>query len=182
MLRFLLVGGFALCVSAGELDQPRVEGGVVLGGLREGVFREYPVLAGGRVSVHTFRFLDAEFEVNRYPIGGAASSYPATQALFGVRAGRRLGGLGIYGKLRPGFISFDANSYVPTLGRRATLDAGGVLELYSKHHVAGRLDLGDTVVWYGKNLVIPSISGVGGSVIAGTRHQLQWSLGLSLWF
>ena len=182
MFRLLLACAFALSLSAGELDQPRAEAGVVLGGLREGVFREYPVVGGGRVSVHTFRFVDAEVEVNRFPIGGAASSFPATQTLFGIRAGRRIGNLGVYGKLRPGFISFDANPYVPALGRRAALDAGGILEVYSRHHVAGRLDLGDTVVWYGKDLVIPSISGVGGSVTAGTRHQLQWSVGLSVWF
>jgi hypothetical protein len=182
MSRLLMVGVFALSLSAGELDQPRVEAGVVLGGLREGVFREYPVVGGGRVSVHTFRFVDAEVEVNRFPIGGAASSYPATQALFGLRAGRRIGNLGVYGKLRPGFISFDSNPYVPALGRRAALDAGGILELYSRRHIAGRMDFGDTVVWYGTDLVITSISGVGGSVTAGTRHQLQWSVGLSVWF
>ena len=182
MFRLMVVCATALTLSAGELDQPRVEVGVVLGGLREGVLREYPVVGGGRVSIHTWRFLDAEVEVNRFPIGGAASSYPATQALFGLRAGRRIGNLGVYGKLRPRFISFDSNQYVPALGRRAALDAGGILELYSRHHIAGRMDFGDTVVWYGKDLVIPSISGVGGSVTAGTRHQLQWSVGLSVWF
>ena len=173
MFRFLVACAVALSLSAAELDQPRVEAGVVLGGLREGVFREYPVLGGGRVTIHTLRFVDADVEVNRFPIGGAASSYPASQALFGVRAGRRFGGLGIYGKLRPGLVSFDANPYLPALGTRAALDAGAVLELYSRHHLAARLDVGDTVVWYGN---------VGGSVTAGTRHQLQWSVGLSVWF
>ena len=91
MVRLLVACAFAFSLSAADFEQPRVEAGVLVGGLREGIFREYPVLAGGRVSVHTFWLLDAEAEVNRFPIGGAASSYPATQALFGARVGRRLG-------------------------------------------------------------------------------------------
>ncbi len=167
MVRLLVVCAFALSLSAADFEQPRVEAGVLVGGLREGIFREYPVLAGGRVSVHTFWLLDAEAEVNRFPIGGAASSYPATQALFGARVGRRLGPFGVYGKLRPGFIRFDRNLYDPKLGTQPALDAGGILELYSSRHVAGRFDFGDTMVWYAG---------------AGARHQLQWSVGLSLWF
>jgi len=43
----------------------------------------------------------------------------------------------------------------------------------SRRHLAARPDLGDTIVWCGKDLVISSISGVGGSVTAGKRHQLN---------
>jgi hypothetical protein len=181
MFRSLLVCAFALSLSAGELDQPRVEAGVVLGGLREGVFREYPVVGGGRVTLHTFRFVDAEVEVNRFPIGGAASSFPATQSLFGVRAGRRIGKVGVYGKLRPGFIlSTPTHMSRRLVEQRLSMPA----EFWrsTRGTVAGRLDLGDTVVWYGKDLVIPSISGVGGSVTAGTRHQFNGVSVMSVWF
>ena len=89
MFRCVLFCALAFSLSGADLEQPRVEAGVAVGGLREGIFGEYPVLAGGRVSVHTFWLLDAEAEVNRFPIGGAASSFPATQALFGARVGRR---------------------------------------------------------------------------------------------
>ncbi len=167
MFRFLLACSFVLSLAAADFEQPRVEAGLLVGGLKEGIFGEYPVLAGGRVSVHTFWLLDAEAEVNRFPIGGAAANYPATQALFGARVGRRIGPFGLYGKLRPGFVRFDRNLYDPKLGTQAALDAGGILELYSSRHAAGRFDLGDTMVWYGG---------------AGARHQLQWSVGLSLWF
>jgi hypothetical protein len=166
MVRCLLVCAFTLSLSAAGFEQPRVEAGVLVGGLKEGIFGEYPVLAGGRVSVHTFWLLDAEAEVNRFPIGGAASNYPATQALFGARVGRRIGPFGVYGKLRPGFIRFDQNLYDPKLGTQPALDAGGILELYSARHIAGRFDVGDTMVWYS----------------GAARHQLQWSVGLSLWF
>ena len=77
---------------------------------------------------------------------------------------------------------YDANAYVPNLGTRPALDLGGVLEFYSSRHFAGRMDFGDTTVWYGSDIVIPPISGPGPNVVPGTRHQLQWSLGVSVWF
>ena len=161
---------------------PRAEIGVQLSGIRETVFGEYPVGGGGRVTVHAFHFVDAEAEINRYPIGGAAALFPATEATFGVRVGWRWGPFGLYGNLRPGFMRFDANARIPNLGTRAALDWGGVLELYSSRHVATRFDLGDVVVWYGKDTVVPPISAPGTGTIAGTRHQLKWSVGVSLWF
>ena len=162
--------------------QPRAEIGVQLSGIRETVFGEYPVGGGGRVTVHAFHFVDAEAEINRYPIGGAAALFPATQATFGVRVGQRWGPFGLYGNVRPGFMRFDANTRIPDLGTRAVLYWGGVLELYSRRHFAARFDLGDAVVWYGKDTVVPPILAPGTGTIAGTRHQLKWSLGVSLWF
>ena len=87
--------------------------------------------------------------------------------------------IGVYGKLRPGFMSCDKNPYVPTLGTSAALDFGGILEFYSRRHIAARVDLGGTVVWYGSGIVIPAISRVGGSVVPGTRNQHQWNIGVS---
>lgn len=175
---------FALAASmaGADFEHPGGEVGVLLGGIQENVLGESPVIGGGRVSVHIFRLIDAEAEVSRYPLGGATSLFPATQGLFGVRAGRRFGGLGIYAKLRPGFMRFDPNLYVPNLGTRPALDAGGIIEFYSRRHLAARIDFGDTVVWYGSDIVIPPISGIGGNVIARTRHQFQWGLGISVWF
>ncbi len=129
---------------------------------------EKPLTGGGRVTVHASRFLDAEAEVNRFPIGGAASNYPATQALFGARAGVRRWPFGIFAKARPGFLRFDDVLNHPNLGTRAALDLGVILEGYSRHHVAVRADFGDTVVFYGRE--------------TGTRHQFQGSFGISLWF
>lgn len=178
VLPFLAALGLAGLCSA---QAPRLEIGVQLSTIRENVLGEYPLGGGGRVTVHAFRFIDAEAEVNRYPIGGGGAIFPATQVLLGARAGRRFGPLELYGKLRPGFMRLDANPYVPNLGTRAALDIGGVIEFYSSRHIAGRIDFGDTAVWYGHDIVIPAISGVGGSVVPGTRHQLQWSLGISFW-
>jgi hypothetical protein len=170
MIRFVFLSLLLILPLVGaDFDQPRVEAGVLLGGIKEPALGEYPVIAGGRITIRAWRLLDGEAEVSRYPIGGSASNYPATIALFGARAGRRFGNLGLYGKVRPGFISFDSNLNRPSLGTRPALNAGGILEFYSTRHLAARFDLGDTVVWYGRQG-------------PGTRHQLQWSVGVSAWF
>ncbi len=178
-LRFLLALLFALPLFS---QTPRAEIGVELGGIRETVLGEYPVSGGGRVTVHLWRLIDAEAEVNRIPIGGGVALFPATQLLAGARVGRRFGRFGIYGKARPGVMRFDANLYTPNLNARPALDVGGVLEAYSSRHLAFRMDFGDTAVWYGRDISIPLISEPGPDVVPGTRHQLQWSMGLSVWF
>ena len=181
-ITLILALALALSLAGADSEHPRREIGVLLGGIQEHVLGEYPVIGGGRASVHIFRLIDAEAEVSRYPLGGGTSLFPATQGLFGVRAGRRFGGLGVYAKLRPGFMRFHANLYVPNLGTRPAVDAGGIIEFYSRRHLAARIDFGDTVVWYGRDIVIPPISGIGGNVVPRTRHQFQWGLGISVWF
>jgi hypothetical protein len=180
-MRLTLLCMLALPLAAADFEHPRVEAGVLLGGIRESVLGEYPLLAGGRATVHDWQFVDAEAEVDRYPIGGATTLFPATQALFGARIGHRFGGIGVFAKLRPGLVRFDPNLYVPKLGTRPALDASGTIEFYSRRHLASRVDFGDTIVWYGSDIVIPPISGIGGDVIPRTRHQFQWSLGVSVW-
>ena len=182
VIRLILFVGSLVWACGASAQTPRIELGLQLSGIRNGVLREYPLGGGGRITVHVFRFLDAEAEVNRFPIGGAISNYPATQVLAGTRLGKRFGPLGIYGKVRPGFMRFDENLYIRGLGMRPALDIGGVIEFYSRHYVAGRLDFGDTAVWYGNDTIVPPISGTGGNVVPNTRHQLQWSVGFSIWF
>jgi len=170
---------FSLALSA---QSPRAEIGLEFGGLRQNVFGEYPVTAGGRLTVHAWSLFDGEAQVDRFPVGGGVALFPGTEVTIGTRVGRRFGPIGVYGKVAPGFIRFDSNLYTPTLGTRPTLAVGGVLEFYSRRHIAARFDIGDTVVWYGTDLTVPAIAAPGPATVAGTRHQAQWSLGLSVWF
>jgi hypothetical protein len=133
---------------------------------------EKPAAAGGRVTIGLLPFLDAEVEINRFPIGGAVSNFPGTQFLFGARAGKRIGSLGLFAKVRPGFTRFDATVNSPTLGTRPVLDFGGIVEYYSRHHIAARFDFGDAIVFYG----------AGQPAASGTRHQFQGGFGVSVWF
>jgi hypothetical protein len=155
--------------AAAFAQTPRFEIGVQASVLDERkAIGEKPAMAGGRISARVFRFIDADFEVNRFPIGGAQSSFPGTEVLLGGRAGYHLGHFGLFGRMRPGFVKFDRNQYPPQLGTRPALDIGGTLEIYSSYHVAVRIDYGDTIVWYGP--------------VIGTRHQLQGSFGVGVWF
>jgi hypothetical protein len=172
---------FAIFSCTGSAQDPRFEIGVQLSGLRENVLGEYPLGGGGKVTVRALRFVAAEAEVDRYPIGGGTALYPATQVSLGARVGRRIGPLGIYGIARPGWMSFDTNAYVPKLGIRPALDFGAALEFYSRRHMAARMDVGDSVVWYGLD-AIPAIYRPGPSIVPGARHQLHWTLGFSFWF
>ena len=95
----LLIAAAALV--AAEPEDARFKAGVQIGALDEReALAEKPLIAGGRFSVRALRFLDAEVEVNRFPIGGTAAEFPGTEFLFGAKAGYRGGPFGMG---RPGF-------------------------------------------------------------------------------
>ena len=117
---------------------------------------------GGRFTFNFNRSIAAEAEVNFFPqkqfILNADGN--AIQAQFGVKIGKRFEKFGIFGKLRPGFLSVNRfGTFTPPPGtqvgplnfileRRAffTLDAGGVLELYPSRRTVVRFEAGDTVI------------------------------------
>lgn len=169
---FLMLFSPFLTLFAAESQNARFEAGFQVGALDErDALSEKPAIAGGRVSVRALRFLDAEAEVNRFPVGGSSALFPGTQFLFGAKAGYRTGAFGIFGKVRPGFIRFDSdNLNAPALGTRPAVDVGIVLEFYSRRHLFARVDFGDTVVSYG------SYSGF------GTKNQFQGTFGAGVWF
>lgn len=116
---------------------------------------------GGRVTYNFNRSIAAEAEINFFPqqqlIFEASGS--SIQAQFGVKAGKRFEKFGVFGKVRPGFISANSVfSFVP--GSQGSLfpslkidretffstDFGGVLELYPSRRMVVRFDAGDTVI------------------------------------
>jgi hypothetical protein len=110
--------------------------------------------------------IGVEAEFNFFPgdLGRAvALSRHRGQALFGIKAGRRFGDLGVFGKVRPGLVIFGKAPrgvacvtilvYPPPLeclvslgSTNLALDFGGVLEFYPGPHAMIRLDLGDTLI------------------------------------
>jgi hypothetical protein len=75
-----------------QADAAVFEAGVQVGALDErDALREKPVIAGGHAGVRLWRFVGAEAEINRLPIGGAAANFPATEFLFGAKLGYRIG-------------------------------------------------------------------------------------------
>ena len=125
-------------------------------------FDETKLGIGGRFTFNFNRSIAAEAEINFLPQKQFALTADgnAIQAQFGVKAGKRFEKFGIFGKVRPGFLSVDrAGSYIPgasfngpepffTIERRAffTIDAGGVLEFYPSKRTVVRFDAGDTVI------------------------------------
>ena len=88
-----------------------------------------------------------------------------SEGLFGVKAGKRFQKWGIFGKARPGLVSFSKGAFnlVPIGGggpfpfriesRRQTnfaLDVGGVIEFYPSRHIVTRFDFGDTLIRVGQ--------------------------------
>jgi hypothetical protein len=129
--------------------------------------------------------LEAEgnFFPGRYAAAGSFSAGPYEdtnvpsghiyQGQFGVKAGKRFRKVGLFIKIRPGFVGFTRASHLvgitpitiihPFIGPlqfenpefrigRATypsMDAGGVVEFYLSRRIVTRLDMGDTILRYG---------------------------------
>lgn len=98
------------------------------------------------------------------------------QCQFGVKAGKRFKKVGIFGKARPGFVTFTETSRFtgfeamffsnPPRGPAALLfdvpqfrvgaatyfstDIGGVVEFYPSRRIVTRFDVGDTIIRYGE--------------------------------
>jgi hypothetical protein len=132
--------------------------------------------------------------------GGAGrdNSGNITQGLFGVKAGKRFQKWGIFGKARPGVVSFSKgdSEYVlsPTNGfsieqNRGThfaTDLGGVLEFYPSKRLVTRFEGGDTLIHYGErrfnSITFNPITGALGLIPFTTRseirHNFQFAAGV----
>lgn len=170
----------ALLAARAQEPPPRFEAGVHLSTVDQAVLHEKPLGAGGRFTVRLSRFVSLDAEVNRYPVGGAFSVFPLTQVLAGARVGVVLGPVGLFGKIRPGFSSYDATAYKPGVGMKPNLDLGGVIEFYSRRHLGVRFDAGSTVMFYGNGPVRTAMSP--DPIVLGTRVSLQAGAGVFAWF
>jgi outer membrane protein with beta-barrel domain len=161
---------------------------------------------GGRFSYNLTDYLAVEAEGNFFPKSGESDlSVPdghIYQGQFGVKAGKRFSKVGIFAKLRPGFVGFSRVSQLTgtrtiTFGNQQftvgdfrigkesffSTDVGGVLEVYLSRRIITRFDIGDTIIRYG-TFRRPGIS-VSQAILerpAETRHNLQFSAGIGLRF
>ena len=198
---------FVTCVEtrAQEGDVPKVEVGAEFSSLSfnpPAVKREVGV--GGRVTYNLDPHFALEAEVNFFPSGSTRGFTPGgsvLQAQFGLKAGRRWKGFGVFAKARPGFVSFDG-TYRPTvigtetidgttfpvfsftnIGRAThfSADVGGVLEVYPSRRVVARFDAGDTIIRHGPRDEIDFTS-IPARLIrlpAQVTHNFQFSAGVS---
>ena len=120
---------------------------------------------GGRVTYNFNRSIAAEAEVNYLPQTNCqffCSDDDVIQAQFGVKLGKRFKKFGLFGKVRPGFLTVDEGlsfrdsvvivdgvpNFVPKFERTFTftIDAGGVLEFYPSKRMVVRFEAGDTII------------------------------------
>lgn len=124
---------------------------------------------GGRFTFNLTKHLAFEAEGNFFPRQNSLDFFNRGRLLqgqFGIKAGKRFGRFGIFGKARPGFASFskvrtevgiatvidpDGQPFtIPIFGpKRQTyfsMDLGGVLEFYPSRKMLTRIDVGDTVI------------------------------------
>lgn len=172
--------------------------------------RRYETGFGGRFTYNINKNLAIETELNFTPstrtaqelaeagIGrtGPFSGGEKTQVLFGAKYGIRKKKFGVFGKVRPGFIHFNAFPYITDIfkiylpsgelkdmliistEKPATffnVDVGGVFEYYPTKRTIVRFDMGDTIIRYNRQEpkeFNPTF----------TRHNLQMSLGFGFRF
>ena len=219
---FFVVTAASLCLlvnirdTLAQSDTPKFEVGAQFSTIRledfdpgtEIVKREFPNLAssrsndmwepglGLRFTYNLTGMIALEAEANFFPrdkdpdIGFSGGR--KTEYLFGPKIGLRSKRIGVFGKVRPGFVRFER---FPTIFRIArspssieigltdggsanffALDVGGVAELYASRRVVVRFDLGDTIIHYRKR------SDPNDLAPAYTRHNLQFNAGVGFRF
>lgn len=194
----IIVAIFSFCVTTtlAQSDNPKAELGVQFSLLNidrlSGKATEPGI--GGRFSYNVTKNIGLEAEVNFFPRQGNGATNQEggriTQGLFGAKVGKRFEKAGIFGKARPGFVSFgnailNRDSRVTTLqfGRLThfAFDVGGVLEIYPSRRAVVRFDVGDIIIRYGQQNFVDAL---GRSSVnqAFTRHNLQFSAGVGFRF
>lgn len=119
---------------------------------------------GGRFTYNFVPSVAAEAQTDFYPgkietFAGGVAGGRILQVQAGAKIGKRFEKWGLFGKVRPGVVSFsdavifDGFNANPLfhIDRRTyfSLDAGGVLEFYPSPRIVARFDGGDTMIRYG---------------------------------
>jgi hypothetical protein len=123
-------------------------------------------------------------------IAAQQGTKPMMEGLFGVRLGARTEHVGVFAKLRPGFIYHE--NALPIRGEsvqssltRFAADLGGTVEYYPKQQTTLRVDFGTTLVRYLTNQPDPHICAMGSLLSPQyivTQGNFQVSTGYSVRF
>jgi hypothetical protein len=152
---------------------------------------------GGRFTYNITDRIALDSEINFFREEELESGGRKLQGLFGLKAGSRSDKVGVFGKVRPGFVRFESALDCPLgdvsrCGRFGitdfAIDLGGVIELYPTSRTIVRFDLGDTVIFNRKRefiTVVPEPGGAGGVTVplgGNTTHNIQFSVGFGIRF
>ena len=146
--KFELAGEFTT-LERGDFDRGRTEPGL-----------------GGRFTYNLNRTFSLEAAGYFFPkeCFNCANNGRVIQAVGGLKAGKRFENWGIFGKVRPGIVSFSDGDFnisptgpvTPTSvfeGRTSRVnsfatDIGAVLEFYPSKRIVTRFDAGDTIIYF----------------------------------
>jgi hypothetical protein len=165
---FILLSITASFAQSSDLDEGKFEIGgqlVLLNAKTRNTERTLLQGFGGRLAYNLYDFLSLEAELNYFPkdisspLGSPDSRLvkPDFQGLFGIKVGKRMDKIGVFGKLRPGFVRFSPLDDCPnndvasceTVEKTArTLDFGIVLEGYVSSRAFVRFDVGAVTLDY----------------------------------
>lgn len=128
-----------------------------------------------------FPLIAIDAELNHFPTS-ASGNFSATQALLGLRGGFRVHKLGLFAKLRPGFIQFEDGAAEDRLTARTqfNLDVGGGFEYDLLPHIGVRVDLAETIIPFGNAMLLAGPGVVG--VPLGTQHNFEAEAGAVVHF
>ncbi len=212
-----LLAAFVLLLTAhstrAQTETPRYEVGVQFSSLsinepNSNLYRTEPGF-GGRFTFNLTDYLAVEAETNFYPnqsvFRAVNTAGRAFSGLFGAKIGKRYNRFGVYGKVRPGFVSFSegripsATSFTsptdftftqPSRITHFATDVGGVLEFYPSRHIVTRFDLGDTIIRY-QSQTFNTLAGPFGSppttiqpitAPGSTKNNFQFNAGIGYRF
>ncbi|HKR22697.1 MAG TPA: hypothetical protein VJS17_08890 [Pyrinomonadaceae bacterium] len=153
---------------------------------------------GGRLTYNFNSHIAAEVQSDFYPdeldnfANGRGGGY-LWQVQAGPKIGKRFNSFGVFGKLRPGVVSFSKTTNFERINvapglrfKRRTyfsMDLGGVLEFYPSPRIVVRFDGGDTIIRYGDTDVPTFIMSMPVQHIPEeARHQFQFSAGVGFRF
>jgi hypothetical protein len=144
---------------------------------------------GGRFTYNFNDNIAVEAELNYFPndngrITDGRNNGRLTEGLFGVKIGKRFKNVGIFGKARPGFMSFSRgfgdvvitgpppagsifpqSDFVPRRLTHPAIDLGGVLELYVSRRLVTRFDAGVIIAHVGQTTFQTLAAGPNNTVI-----------------
>ena len=204
-----------------QSEIPRYELGAQFSALRFDELDTTGLGIGGRFTYNISENVAVEGEINFFPDesvvtsgllkGARLEGGRKLQGLFGVKAGMRRDKVGVFGKVRPGFVRFirfsqDLPVCSPQPGRPCprgplmfisqtdfAIDLGGVVELYPSRRTVLRLDIGDTVIHptAGRGMLIPFTAAPSTSIgfqpsvqliSRSISHNLQLAVGFAYRF
>ena len=161
---------------------------------------------GARLGYNFTESFALEAEGNFFPREREFGGGRRSQALFGVKAGKRFEQVGLFVKARPGFVHFSEGDLQPRPdvaciavvpppvscfeGKGQThfaFDVGGVFEYYPSRRTLIRFDAGDTIIRLGDHRVPIVINNQPDSAVVGfapseTTHNFQGSIGFGIRF